>query len=1042
VADRSVTVRYRADTSDLTSKSAAAGASVSSAFSGAQSAGQALQQTTHNVGLGFLALGGIATAGVGAAIGTFASFDQQMSHIQAATHESAAGMGILTDATLAAGQASQFSAREAGQGVEELAKAGVATADIVGGALKGSLDLAAAGGLAVADSATTMATAMSVFNVEGTQASHVADLLAAGAGKAQGSVADMAMSLNQSALVAHQVGLSVEDTTGALAEFANAGLIGSDAGTSFRTMLLRLINPSVEAKSIMEQLGISVYDSQGNFAGLESIAGQLQTRLGGLDETTRNTALATIFGSDAIRAASVLYEDGAAGVEQWRTSVNDAGYAAETARLMTDNLSGDLERLGGAWETTMIKIGSGSNGPLRSGVQQLTGLVDAIGNASPALQTAGLAVGVLTAGVGLLGGAFLLLVPKIAATKIALTELGISARTAGLALGGIAAVLTIGALVVGHWAQEQTNAKQRADDFGASLDQQTGQITSNTAAWAKNAVAAADVGDAAKALGIPMDVLTSAYMGNATAIDEVNAALDRARSGQTKFTGGSMAAAQATNQIKDLMAEGANAAADFADKNDLAGRAAQEAADKIRLQHTEIKGTGDAYLDVPAAAQAAADAAVAAAGQSTEENETERQGVLDLIDAYDKLHDINKSAPEAQGAYYQSLRDTSKAIGELTDAVDKDGHAIDTSNKSIKDIIDTYGAIPGILDKAKTGFDVTTEAGYGLQKQFDDQANSAEDAATAAFDLATQQAGTDPTKLSAAYATYKQSIDDARSSMSLQLQALGFGKEAADGLATSLINMPDTVTTKVDVDTKAADQKLAAADTALDIYEQARTVKLFGDETEINDALTRQDTALDIYEAARTVKLFGDESAANNVENNQFDRLADFELPRTVKLNADPAPAEAGVKEAQAAIDGLHGKTVFMDLEWREIHLPQGPGMAEGGYVPPRDGGSIRVLGEGGEGEYVVPQSKVGRFVDQMSGYGSDSAVVKAAGAPPMIMPMQTGTDQSWAKVVDELRKAQTPLVNSIVNYFPQTDDIRAVQVNADQMEALSMMRG
>jgi hypothetical protein len=724
----------------------------------------------------------------------------------------------------------------------------------------------------------------------------------------------------------------------------------------------------------------------------------------------------------------------------------------------------------------MIKIGSGSNGPLRSGVQQLTSLIDAVGNASPALQTAGLAVGVLTAGVGLLGGAFLLLVPKIAATKIALTELGISAGTAGLALGGIAAVLTIGALVVGHWAQEQTNAKQRADEFGASLDQQTGQITSNTAAWAKNAVAAADVGDAAKALGIPMDVLTSAYMGNATAIDEVNAALDRARSGQTKFTGGSMAAAQATNQIKDLMAEGANAAADFADKNDLAGRAAQEAADKIRLQHTEIKGTGDAYLDVPAAAQAAADAAIDASTKTADQIESERQGVLDLIDAYDKLHDINKSAPEAQGAYYESIRDTAKVIGDLTDAVDKDGNSIDTSNMKIQDIIETYGQIPGILDKAKTGFDVTTTAGYALQKAFDDQADSAEEAAKTAFDLATQQAAGDPTKLAAAYSTYKTSIDDARASMSLQLQALGFSKDAADGLATSLINMPDVVTTKIDVDKKAADDKLAAADRALDRYEDARTVKLYGDETEINAALGRQDAALDIYETARTVKLFGDEDAANNVENNQFDRLADFELPRTVplhaddspadgveddqaarlrefevmrtvQLNADPGPAKAGAAAAQAAIDALHGKTVFMDLEWREIHLPEGPGerRAQGGYIPARDGGTRAIIGEAGEGEYVVPESKKGDYA-RMWGYGDayDPAVTKAAATSPAMYPQGGGgMDAVWlAKMETMLGKIQAPLVNSIVNYFPQTDEIRAIQVNADQMEALSMMRG
>jgi len=108
--------------------------------------------------------------------------------------------------------------------VTELGKAGIGTADILGGALAGSLDLAAAGEIGVAQAAEIAATTLVQFRLAGSETTHVADLLAAAAGKAQGGVTDMAAALGQSGLVASQMGLSVEETTGTLAAFASAGL--------------------------------------------------------------------------------------------------------------------------------------------------------------------------------------------------------------------------------------------------------------------------------------------------------------------------------------------------------------------------------------------------------------------------------------------------------------------------------------------------------------------------------------------------------------------------------------------------------------------------------------------------------------------------------------------------------------------------------------------------------------------------------------------------------------------------------------------------
>lgn len=325
---------------------------------------------------------GLGAVGLGLGYAAFRGmeFDAAMSQVQAASQASSGEMANLREAAITLGADTQYSAEEAAQGITELAKAGVSTADVLGGGLKGALDLAAAGQMEVADAAEVGATALSVFRLEGSQMSHVADLLAAGAGKAQGSVHDLGMALNQSALVADQTGLSIEDTAGALAMFASNGLVGSDAGTSFKTML-QALNPNSEAAAkAMEAIGFSAYDAQGNFVGLEGVAGQLKDGLSNLTVEQQNATLKTIFGSDAVRAAAILYKEGSTGVAEWAAKVNDSGYAARQAQQLTDNLKGDLERLGGAFDSVMTTIGGGTQGTLRFLVQTLTQIIEVGGD--------------------------------------------------------------------------------------------------------------------------------------------------------------------------------------------------------------------------------------------------------------------------------------------------------------------------------------------------------------------------------------------------------------------------------------------------------------------------------------------------------------------------------------------------------------------------------------------------------------------------------------------------------------------------------------
>lgn len=318
-----------------------------------------------------------------------ARFEKQMSEVDAVSGATASELDALSKAALEAGKSTVFSASEAAKAEAELAKAGLSTSAILGGALSGSLSLAAAGSLDLAEAADVAAKAMNVFNLTGGDVGHIADVLAAGANKSATDVHELGAALRMGGLAAKNAGLTLEDTVGILAAFADNALIGSDAGTSLKTMLQALAAPSAEATKRMKELGIEAYDSQGQFIGVARLAGVLSEKLGDLTQQQRNEALATIFGADAMRSATVLFGEGEAGIRGYIAAVDDQGAAAETARKKTDNLMGDVERLTGALEALFITSETGASGGLRTLVQGAEHLVDAIAALPPPVLTAG-----------------------------------------------------------------------------------------------------------------------------------------------------------------------------------------------------------------------------------------------------------------------------------------------------------------------------------------------------------------------------------------------------------------------------------------------------------------------------------------------------------------------------------------------------------------------------------------------------------------------------------------------------------------------------
>lgn len=324
-------------------------------------------------------LGGALLIGVGGMVKGFADFEEKMSAVRANVHGSDAEFRQLTEAVKTQGTQFGFTATQSADAANDLAKAGLSATQIIGGGLVGALTLAAAGGVSTGDAAETAATAMSMFALNSSQIPHIADLLAAGADRSTASVSSLSEGLMEGGSLAHLMGVSIEDTTAILAEFDQSGLKGAKAGNALKTMFQNLLDPTAKQAETMDELGLSFFNASGQFIGLSAMAGQLQDKLGGLDDKSRNAALSVLFGARSVQAANILYKDGAKGVEEWQKSVNDSGFAAKNAAAKMDNLNGDLRKLVAALQSDFIEAGTGANGVLRGIVQTLTAAVTGVG---------------------------------------------------------------------------------------------------------------------------------------------------------------------------------------------------------------------------------------------------------------------------------------------------------------------------------------------------------------------------------------------------------------------------------------------------------------------------------------------------------------------------------------------------------------------------------------------------------------------------------------------------------------------------------------
>lgn len=337
------------------------------------------------------ALGGISAA----AIKVGSDFEAQMSRVKAISGATGDEFEQLREQAIQLGADTAFSSKEAAQGMENLAAAGFTTSEIMD-AMPGMLDLAAASGEDLASSSDIAASALRGFGLEAKDAAHVADVLAENANRTNSSVAETGEAMKYIAPLARAAGISMEETAAAIGIMANAGIQGSQAGTTLRGALSRLSKPTDNMLGAMEELGIAFYDSEGKMKSLSEQVGMMRKAMSGMTDEQKNNYLVTLYGQEALSGMLALINEG----EGELSSLTEAykacdGSAKEAAETMQDNLQGAIEQLGGSAESLGIIFYDSVSGSLKETVQVVNESVDNIteaftdGGLDSAIQTAG-----------------------------------------------------------------------------------------------------------------------------------------------------------------------------------------------------------------------------------------------------------------------------------------------------------------------------------------------------------------------------------------------------------------------------------------------------------------------------------------------------------------------------------------------------------------------------------------------------------------------------------------------------------------------------
>lgn len=319
-----------------------------------QSAGKNLETVgstlTKTVTAPIIGLGGVV-------IKTSSTFESAMSRVQAVSGASGGELQKLNKKAQELGATTAWSASEVADGMTEMAKAGWSASDIIDG-MAGVLNSASASGEDLAQVSTIVADAITGFGLKAKDASRVADLLTQSANAGTIDITDLGESFKYISPIAKTMGFSIEDVTTAISAMSMSGIKGSQAGTALRTMFARMVKPTDDVKSAMDELGIKLTNSDGSFKSLNTIVSEMRGSFSGMTDEQKTYYATVLAGQEGMSGLLSLLSLSQGEYDKLADSMNNCkGVAEDTAKTMLDNFGGQLTILKSSLEGVAIQFG-------------------------------------------------------------------------------------------------------------------------------------------------------------------------------------------------------------------------------------------------------------------------------------------------------------------------------------------------------------------------------------------------------------------------------------------------------------------------------------------------------------------------------------------------------------------------------------------------------------------------------------------------------------------------------------------------------------
>lgn len=315
-----------------------------------------------------IAAASVTALGVGFknAVDTAKVFQQQLADTAAIvgierTDEAFSG---LTQTARELGATTEFTATEAAKAMEELARAGFDVNQILEGT-PATLALATAGNLDLAKAADIATNILGQYGKEAKELGSVVDILAKTTTSSNTNITQLADAFNYLGPTAKSLGISLEESAAAVGTLANSGLKGSLATRALGTALVSLTDPTKKARGEISKIGLSAFDSEGNFVGLANVVGQLEQAYAGYTDEQKQASIAAIFGKEAVQEINILLSKGSTELSKYTSEIKAAGdqqgaFAQQIRDTKLATFEGSLRLLSSAWEELQLTLASGS----------------------------------------------------------------------------------------------------------------------------------------------------------------------------------------------------------------------------------------------------------------------------------------------------------------------------------------------------------------------------------------------------------------------------------------------------------------------------------------------------------------------------------------------------------------------------------------------------------------------------------------------------------------------------------------------------------